>query len=216
MSAISGVSEVPFVLDDQQATKLFAHLSDPDQNREEFDRLEQFDSRDLSAEIGLTMPEGYELRIIEHFNEHTELEIFVLNRAEKRVAFFNRVEKTDITLDRINPNKPVKQSMIWRQIRGDDAKATRDITEAVFFKKLVQEYNIVVSDSEQTRDGKRMWESLLYTAMKNPKFVAAVGDAKNGNVSFIRDEKSLATQEKWLWGQCEFHRDRLGVIATAA
>jgi len=204
---------MPLLLEDVRESELFAHLSDPVQNQAEYARLDKQESREIGGALGVVLPEGYELRVIEHLNEHTELEFFVVNRKTKRVALFNRIEKTDIHLQGMN-TKPVKQAMIWRQNLGEDGKATRDVVETVFFDNLVQKYNIVVSDSEQTRDGKRMWERLLFRAMETDGLLAGVGDAKTGKVTEIRDEKDLRVQEKWLWGQQDFHRERLGVIAT--
>jgi hypothetical protein len=212
MSALKA-AEMPLLLRDDKEYELFAHLSDPDQNQEEYTRLMQKESVELGTFLGIDLPESYDLRMIEHRNEQMELEIFVLNHVAKRVALFNRIEKTDIHLDGIS-DKPVKQAMIWRQNRKADNVATRDVVEAVFFGKLVKEYNIVVSDSEQTRNGKRMWERLLDIAMDTDGLMAAVGDARNGKITQIHNEKELAAQEKWLWGQMDFHRERLAVIAS--
>ncbi|SDZ93863.1 hypothetical protein [Marinobacterium iners] len=206
-------TDMPLLLRDEKEHELFAHLSDPDQNQEEYARLMQQESVELGASLGIDLPEGYELRMIEHRNEEKELEIFVLNHETKRVALFNRIEKTNYHLDGIS-DKPVKQAMIWRQNRKADSVATRDVVEAVFFRKLVHEYNIVVSDCEQTRNGKRMWERLLDIAIDTEGLMAAVGDAINGKVTRIHNEKELAAQEKWLWGQMDFHRERLAVIAS--
>lgn len=208
------VREVPILLKDVRESETFAHLSDPDQNREEYARLMAQDSTEIGSTLGIDLPKDYELRIIEHLNEHIELEIFVANIKENRIALFNRIEKTEIHLEGIG-DKPIKQAMIWRQSVGADAKATRDVVEEVFFKKLVGSYNIVVSDSEQTRDGKRMWMGLLYTAMNTVGLMAGVGSAKTGKVTEIRGEKDLRAQEKWLWGHLDFHKERLGVIATS-
>jgi hypothetical protein len=212
MSAFKA-DDMPLLLRNDKEYELFARLSDPDQNQDEYARLMQNKSVELGTSLGIDLPENYELRMIEHRNKRMELEIFVLNHATKRVALFNRIEKTDIHLDGIS-DKPVKQAMIWRQNRRADNVATRDVVEAVFFGKLVQEYNIVVSDSEQTRNGKRMWERLLDIAMYTDGLMAAVGDASNGKISQILNEKEMAAQEKWLWGQMDFHRERLAVIAS--
>ncbi|WP_372836427.1 hypothetical protein [Pontibacterium sp.] len=206
---------MPFLLDDDRDAELFEHFSDPDQNGDEYARLNAIAGEDISQQIGFQVPEGYELRMVKHPNAVTELEVFMLNHKTERVAYFNRVEKLDLHLDKVGDDKPVSQVMIWRAVgRTGDGKATRDLVQAVFFNMLVDSYNIVVSDSEQTRDGHRMWEGLLLEAMESDELIAAAGDISNGHLYIIETEKQLNAQKKWLWGQKDFHRERVGVIAS--
>jgi hypothetical protein len=204
---------MPFLLDDDRTAEMFEHFAESELNGEEYIRLSKIQGHDLSASIEFTLQDGYELRIVEQPNDGTELLIFMLNHITQRVAYYNCVERIDLHLDTISEDKPISQVMIWRAIRGEDAKASHNLVQAIFFKKLINNYNIVVSDTEQTRDGSRMWESLLFDAMESPDHIAATADTKSLHVNIIHNEKQLNSQVKWLWGQQDFHRNRLGVIA---
>ncbi|MCV6589437.1 MAG: hypothetical protein OIF57_10460 [Marinobacterium sp.] len=204
---------MPFLLEDNRNTELFEHFADSEQNTEEYERLNAFEGVDISADIDFSAAEGYELRMVIQPNSMFELEIFMLNHKTKRVAYFNRVERLSLDLDGISNERPISQVLIWRAARGNDARATQGLVQAVFFRKLVCDYNIVVSDSEQTRDGARMWESLLYDAMVDDDLIAAAADMATKEIALIIEESDLDKQKTWLWGQEEVHRERLGLIA---
>ena len=205
---------MPLLLNDNRDTELFSHFSIPKENSEEYTRLNSFDGSDLAKELGIEIPDGYELRIVMTPQAGTDLEIFMLNHNTKRIAYFNRVEQTDLHFEQLQEDRPVRQVMIWRASRGSDVEATRDIVATVFFQKLKHAYTPVLSDTEQTRDGKRMWERLLDKAMCDETLIAATADLESQSVEIIEDEDELAEKVTWLWGTESCHKERLGVIAS--
>lgn len=52
------------------------------------------------------------------------------------------------------------QVKVWRSFADKHRDAVANLPRA-FFKQLVDKYNIVVTDEEQTADGRRFWETMI-------------------------------------------------------
>ena len=200
---------MPILLTDEAYKDLFDHLFDPEQNGDEYTRLNALEGDNIGYNVGFEAPANFELKLLPQPQEGIELEVVLLDHYRERVVYFNRVEViSDLPMDH---ERPVAQVMIWRE-RGSLGSIAHGLVQKVFFNLLVKEYDVVVSDSEQTREGRGMWQGLLSDAVNRPDLEAAILDKISGERSPLRSEKDLYNASNWLWGDKEIHRNRLGLI----
>lgn len=203
---------MPILLDDETSVKLFEHLDNPDENQEEYARLMKMPSESMAGIVSWQAPKDCELLKIYNSSYGDELiaEFTVLDHASKRVLYFNRVVKSEIVIPR--DGKPVTQVLIWR--KRSQTQRTHGVVQSIFFEYLLPNYNIVISDNEQTRNGQRMWLDLLEGAIERAGLCAASFNTNTGIVDSINNEKELYERSVWLWGDNEIHQERLAVIAS--
>lgn len=200
---------MPLLLTDEAYKDLFDHLFDPEQNGDEYTRLNALEGDNIGYSVGFEAPANFELKLLNQPQEGIELEVVLLDHYRKRVVYFNRVEVIeDIPVDH---EKPVAQVMIWRD-RSNHGKVASGLVEKVFFGLLVDQYDVVVSDSEQTREGRGMWIRLLGHAVDHPDLLAGTLDKEQGEFTRLASEKDLYNAQNWLWGNKDIHRNRLGLI----
>ena len=200
---------MPILLTDEAYHELFDHLFNPAQNGEEYTRLNVVEGDNIGYAVGFEAPANFELKLMPQPQTGIELEIALLDHYRQRVVYFNRVEVvSDLPVEH---EKPVAQVMIWRE-KGSQGSIAHGLVQKVFFNLLVQQYNVVVSDSEQTREGRGMWQGLLKDAVDRPDLEAQTLDMASGEQTPLHNEQDLYNASNWLWGDKEIHRNRLGLI----
>ncbi len=202
--------KMPILLPDGFCEELFEHLYDPEQNNVEYHRIDNMLGEDMLPFIGYQLScDNHELKLIREPENGYELLIALLDHESKSVLYSNTIESVDIDFQR--DGKPVRQILIWRDIETNGGDDSRGLVEAVFFDFLIDQYSIVVSDSEQTREGRRMWRKLISLAISNG-MEAGMIDKKEHKYDLISDRESLNVAAKWLWGEDKIHENRLAVI----
>lgn len=201
---------MPLLLDDKAYKELFDHLFDPKQNGDEYVRLNEIVGEDIGYQIGFfDAPSNFELKLMRNPQADIELEIVLLDHYRKRVVYFNRVEVIEGLP--LNHTRPVAQVMIWRD-RTRHGRIASGLVQNVFFGLLVDEYDVVVSDSEQTREGRGMWQGLLQEAIDRSNLEAATLDKSESEETPLTSEEDLYNAGNWLWGTQEIHKNRLALI----
>jgi len=107
----------------------------------------------------------------------------------------------------IIPNRTnCTQVMIWRSLRPEHKGAVQGIA-ALFFNFFLNSYSIVVSDTEQTQQGRRFWEYRIIEALTNPELHVYVSDGTQGDKDGLRplypvftDEAFFDTWSDFCWG----------------
>lgn len=202
---------MPRILDDKAAADLRERLEDVDQNEESYHQYCQLHGESLMPHISFKLTsEHHELKMIRNHDEGMNVQIFLLDHDRKAVLYYNCIEEVDFSIKH-HTGQPVSQIMIWRENRINGGEDTHGLVESVFFDFLIGQYNIAVSDSEQTRDGRRMWEKLISMAIEKG-LEAGRMDKDNNEYHPIPDLRELTKTSKWLWGDQDIHKNRLAVI----
>lgn len=107
------------------------------------------------------------------------------------------------------------QVKVWRTVAAEHSTVTRAIPRA-FFNYLLENYNIVVSDEEQTSAGKRFWETMIDWAFKANLYIY-ISDGTEEERPLIKLNNTDELYEKWedfCWGKDrDIHTHRLLVIS---
>ncbi len=108
------------------------------------------------------------------------------------------------------------QVMVWRTFLPEHQHALNDLAK-LFFRWLLDTYDIVVSDSEQTGDGRRFWEYRIAEAIADPDYEVMIWDGtKEGNELMHIDDVGQFVSEwsPYAWGtDRDVHQHRLLVIS---
>ncbi|PPC63860.1 hypothetical protein C1Y41_04235 [Pantoea sp. ICBG 1758] len=112
------------------------------------------------------------------------------------------------------------QVMIWRSTRPDLQDAIGRLP-GTFFSYLVENYNIVVSDSQQTEAGRRFWEYRIIESLLSEDRHVYVSDGTQGDRDGIipltevnTDHDFYEVWSEFCWGKIrDVHSLRLFVIS---
>ncbi|REF26211.1 hypothetical protein BDD26_0818 [Xenorhabdus cabanillasii] len=109
------------------------------------------------------------------------------------------------------------QIKVWRSTSIEHKGAVNDLPRTFFFN-LLEQHNIVVTDEEQTGDGRRFWETMLSWAFGTGFHVyASDGPQMDSPLTAIANMREF--HEEWgdfYWGEDpDVHTHRLVVISKA-
>lgn len=108
------------------------------------------------------------------------------------------------------------QVMVWRTFLPEYQSALHGLAK-LFFAWLLETYEIVVSDQEQTGDGRRFWEYRINDAIADPQYEVMIWDGTKdkGELSLIQSaEEFVRKWSPYAWGiNPEIHPQRLLVIS---
>ena len=116
------------------------------------------------------------------------------------------------------PHGAATQVMVWRTPRAVHQRVISGLPQ-LFFQWVLSEYDIVVSDSEQTGDGQRFWLRMIDWAF-TMNYRISVADGTVGEEWTLTPVNSYAElEERWIafaWGNDrEVHPHRRLVISKA-
>ncbi|VFS47799.1 Uncharacterised protein [Budvicia aquatica] len=107
--------------------------------------------------------------------------------------------------------------MVWRSLRGIYDDAVRGLAKA-FFVYFLDQYQIVISDSEQTAAGRRFWELRITWALETPDYHVYVSDGSQEERPLTRIHTMSDFFDVWsdfCYGHdSDCHSHRLLVIST--
>jgi hypothetical protein len=195
-----------------KVNEVFAHLNESQDNRALYSKLAN--GVEISAKIhGLTLPPGYRLvRVEDRLSQkisQSHFELGLLNDVSEDVAYYNRVV---IQPDAVLQCRPVTQILVWRSLKREHRSVLHDLAGLIFFGYLLERYDVIVSDMNQTHDGMSFWQSRMYDAIAFNLHVYAY-DMISGELRKILSEDDVGRQETWLWGDPEHHETRLAIIS---
>ncbi|NHB91360.1 hypothetical protein [Photorhabdus cinerea] len=107
--------------------------------------------------------------------------------------------------------KTCTQILVWRTVLPQHDGAVRSLPQE-FFRFFLENYSIIVSDSDRTSDGRRFWERMIAWAVNVDGYYVYVSDG-------TREERLLNLISSWddfyitwadyCWGydkDCHYHR----------
>ncbi|WP_151994186.1 hypothetical protein [Buttiauxella massiliensis] len=108
------------------------------------------------------------------------------------------------------------QVMVWRTFMPEYQDALQGLAKRIF-AWLLEMYEIVVSDNEQTADGRRFWEYRITEAIADPRFEVMIWDGtkEDNELTLIQNaEEFVSKWSPYAWGtDPEIHQHRLLVIS---
>lgn len=121
-------------------------------------------------------------------------------------------------LEHIVPTrKSCTQILVWRTVQPQHDSAVRGLPQE-FFRYFLSHYSIVVSDAEQTLEGRRFWERMIAWAIQSDGYHVYVSDGTEEErpLTFMTNwDDFYGTWADFCWGNdrdCHLHR--LFVIST--
>lgn len=103
------------------------------------------------------------------------------------------------------------QIMVWRTVQPQYNSAVTGLPK-MFFQYFLENYSIVVSDSEQTQDGRRFWETMIAWAIQEDGYHVYVSDGtiEDRPLTFMTSwDDFYGTWTDFCWGDdrdCHSHR----------
>lgn len=108
------------------------------------------------------------------------------------------------------------QVMVWCTFMPEYQAALNGLAKLIF-AWLLETYEIVVSDNEQTGDGRRFWEYRITEAIADPRFEVMIWDGtkEDNELTLIQNaEEFVSKWSPYAWGtDPEIHQHRLLVIS---
>jgi len=162
---------------------------------------------------GYQVQHGYRLTKSK-FDDHYRL---ITNDENPETAYAVRLVHMDSI---IHGRKNCTQVMIWRSLRPEHRSSVQGIA-ALFFNYFLNTHSIIVSDSEQTQQGRRFWEYRIIEALSTPDLYVYVSDGTDGDKDGTRPLYPIHTDEEFFeywsgfcWGtDKDVHSNRLFVIS---
>lgn len=103
------------------------------------------------------------------------------------------------------------QIMVWRTVQAQHDRAVHGLPQ-LFFQHFLENYSIVVSDEQQTIEGRRFWERMISWAMSTPGYHVYVSDGTQQDrpLTFMTSwDDFYNTWADFCWGDdkdCHTHR----------
>lgn len=165
---------------------------------------------DISAKARHPTPPGYRLLRVDH-RVPTDLKTFelaMLCDTTKEAVYYNRVVVTNISDLNV---KPATQCLVWRSHNALHEPAVDKVARNVFFNYLLDKYNVILSDNNQTSGGKLFWERQITFAMLYEKH-AYYYDMMSAELQKI-DWDNIADIKDRLWGKADDFEYHLAIIS---
>lgn len=190
--------------------QVFAHLNESEDNRALYTA---FCHGEEIAIPGVTLSPGYRIvRVDNRFPERISqqhFEVALINDVSEDVAYYNRVV---IQPDSFLNCRPVTQVLVWRTQKPKHRRELHELAGTIFLKYLLEKYDVIVSDMNQTHDGMSFWQARMFDALVNALKVYAY-DMVTCELNEIKSEDDVGHYEQWLWGDPEHYQNRLAIIS---
>lgn len=168
------------------------------------------------------VPAGYQLRV--------DIEKETTDGIKREICFITEGEEPETiykvqTIYRHESNaymrsKNCTQLLIWRTSNAKHAYVLQDFPKKIF-NHLLSQYDIMITDDQQTEDGKRFWESRMSEAIYIENRCLYYIDLQKRDNEMVPYLEEITTQDeltdKYIpqgWGEGEEFRNRIFVIST--
>lgn len=155
-----------------------------------------------------TLPQGY--RLVKGLRNN-QYRLLTQATQPETVYLVELIFRQDIVFSKTT----CTQVKVWRTVSEQHDTATRHLPRS-FFKYLLDIYNIIVSDEEQTNAGKRFWETMIDWAFQTGFHVyVSDGGEEDRPLTAVKNTDDLYEQrEHFCWGRDrDVHTHRLIVIS---
>lgn len=133
---------------------------------------------------------------------------FLLNKAGDDLAYVCRFKTLGASAPHFK-SKVATQVAIWRNYGVADSRA---FPTYIFFKMLLPKYGIMMSDSQQTNDGRKFWQSRMLDAMHKGLYVYTF-DQMTRALRRLQSSYDLDSNANYLWSKDPKQRTRRALIS---
>ncbi len=185
----------------------FGWLDNIAENKAKYSALLELDLSDVSAKSKVALPPSY--RLVRADIDTESFEIALLSDSTNEIVYYIRCKLwEDVYLN----DKPITQVMLWRTSDVSFRSITSRITEDVFRNYLLDIYNIIASDSCQTREGRDFWMRQLGLAIHFGEYVYRY-DRLACELLQITDHAVIRDNSCDLWGDEAEYENILALIS---
>ncbi|RAT16176.1 MULTISPECIES: hypothetical protein [Lonsdalea] len=193
-----------------KVNEVFAHLNESADNHALYSALSRGDEIEIK---GMTLSPGYRIvRVDGRLSDKVDqshFELALINDVSEDVAYYNRIV---IQPDSFLNCRPVTQILVWRTQKPKHRKELHDLAGVIFLEYLLEKYDVIVSDMNQTHDGMSFWQARMYDALAYGMKVYAY-DMISCVINEIKSDDDVGRYEQWLWGDPEHYQNRLAIIS---
>lgn len=190
--------------------QVFAHLNESENNLALYSAFSKGQSLDIK---GIILSPGYRIVRVDNrlsdIIDQVHFEIAVINDVSEDVAYYNRVV---IQPDAHLNCRPVTQVLVWRTQKPKHRKELHELAGTIFLYYLLEKYDVIVSDMNQTHEGMSFWQARMYDALGFGLNVYAY-DMMSGELHEMLTEDDVGHYEAWLWGDLDHYQNRLAIIS---
>lgn len=190
----------------------FVHLNESQDNAGIYSELCK--GRDVTAEVkSVNLAPGYRIMRIDDRMadriEQSHFELGLVNDLTEEVVYYNRVI---VQPDSYLKCRPVTQILVWRTQKPKHRAVLHDFAGTIFMDYLLEKYDIIVSDRNQTNEGMSFWLARMYDALSRGLHLYGY-DMMTCELFEMSTEGELEKGETWLWGNIEHYQNRLAIIS---
>ena len=132
---------------------------------------------------------------------------YVLTNEEHEVVYFVRYRKV-----RANGLAFGRQVLVWRD---KNELGSEGFASEVFFNKLLPTFKALISDTQQSPNGRQFWGFSLLHAFKTGKYVYCLDRRSSPNqLTWIQGDADLKSMSPVIWGTDEGHLRTHVVISS--
>lgn len=129
---------------------------------------------ELGHQIGCPLPPNMQLVRFERLKAATDVgeqifELALVDHYAKSVVYYNKV--IVLLHDPVLSEKPVTQLLIWRTPDPAYKSVISGIADRVFTDYLLEQYQVIMSDSPTAGQGPLFWERQILVALNHQVFV---------------------------------------------
>jgi len=210
-----GMLDMPKRLNDAaEIRKVFADLMKPTLNKMLYKQLSDGPQvTEIDGEAGVNLPPGYRLIRVDGRKPSTrpqDFEIAMVNDVTESVVYYNHVIVTKLCELDI---KPATQSLVWRSPDARHRPVLRDLASNVFFNYILDKYNALLSDGNQTSGGQFFWESQVSSALSKGKHVYFY-KMMSAELETVPDQDTFDIIKEHIWGDTDSHEHNLMLISN--
>ncbi|WP_413113403.1 hypothetical protein [Thaumasiovibrio sp. DFM-14] len=195
--------------DQTKITVDFGWLDNIQENTAKFSELKTagFDASSIASKAKIILAPGYQM--VRSDIDDMAFELALLCESTKEVVYYIKCQVWgDVYLNA----KPITQVLLWRTSNVVHRRITSGLAEDIFRGYLLDEYNIVASDSCQTREGRDFWVRQLGYALQFGEFVYRF-DRLNCELLQITDHATVRDNSCDLWGDEQEYENILAMIS---
>ncbi|AYC20058.1 hypothetical protein DZA65_03183 [Dickeya dianthicola] len=200
------------LLNPAKVTEVFAHLNETPDNRALYSELAS--GNEVTADVrAISLAPGYRIVRVDDRKKdeipQDHFELALVNDLTEEVVYYNRVI---IQPDSFLNCRPVTQILVWRTQKPKHRAVLHDFAGIIFMNYLLERYDIIVSDRNQTHEGMSFWQARMYDALALGLHLYAY-DMITCELREMKNESDLEKGETWLWGDKDHFQNRLAIIS---
>ncbi|WP_421193934.1 hypothetical protein [Aeromonas jandaei] len=172
---------------------------------------------EFGSQIGCQLPPNMQLVRFERLSAAADVgeqifELALVDHYAKMVVYYNKV--IVLLHDPVLGAKPVTQLLVWRTPDPAYKSVISGVADRVFTDYLLEHYQIIMSDSQQTGQGQFFWERQILVALGRQLYVYYY-HLMNAKLQHIADRETFEQLQDVIWGDTDDHVQHLAIISKS-